>query len=119
MIFFWVGGFDIIYACQDAEFDRQAGLHSIPAKLGLSGALRLAAVSHGICLLLLFLFWQMAGLGVIFLLAVFLVAGLLLYEHTIVKPEDLSRAGVAFFQINAVISIGLLVAGIADFLVKM
>lgn len=116
VIFFWVGGFDIIYACQDAEFDRAAGLHSIPAKLGIAGSLKLAAVSHLICLGLLLAFWQVSGLGMVFLIAVLIVGGLLIYEHALVKPDDLSRAGVAFFHINALISVGLLVAGIADLL---
>ena len=77
-------------------------------------ALKLAAFSHLVCLACLFGFWWLSGLGLIFLAAVVIVAGLLLYEHSIVRPDDLSRAGVAFFQINALISIGLLVAGIAD-----
>ncbi|MBL4883133.1 MAG: UbiA family prenyltransferase [Planctomycetaceae bacterium] len=114
VIFFWVGGFDIIYACQDAEYDRDVGLHSIPSKLGIAGALRFAAASHLLCLVSLILFWQVAGLGTIFLVGVVIVAGLLIYEHLLVKPDDLSRAGVAFFQINALISIGLLLIGIAD-----
>lgn len=116
VIFFWVGGFDVIYACQDAEFDRKAGLYSLPSRLGIPKALKLAAFSHVICLACLFAFWWVSGLGLIFLAAVVIVAGLLLYEHSIVRPDDLSRAGVAFFQINALISIGLLVAGIADLL---
>jgi len=114
VIFFWVGGFDIIYASQDVEYDRKVGLHSIPAKLGLSAALRFAAISHLFCVLALVLFWKLAHLGLIFLAGIVLVAGLLLYEHLLVKPDDLSRAGVAFFQINALISIGLLLIGIAD-----
>lgn len=114
VIFFWVGGFDIIYACQDAQYDRDVGLHSIPAKLGITGALRFAALSHLLCLVSLILFWKVASLGMIFLTGVILVAGLLIYEHLLVKPNDLSRAGVAFFQINALISIGLLLVGIAD-----
>lgn len=119
VIFFWVGGFDIIYACQDAEYDRQAGLHSIPARLGLAGALRLAAVSHALCVVALVGFWYVSGLGLLFLAGVVLVAGLLLYEHSLVRPDDLSRAGVAFFNINALISLGLLGAGIADLLWKV
>ena len=119
VIFFWVGGFDIIYACQDAEYDRGAGLYSIPSRLGIPRALQLAAFSHLLCLLGLFWFWQAAGLGLIFMAGVVLVAGLLIYEHALVKPNDLSRAGVAFFHINAIISVGLLGVGIADLLWKM
>ncbi len=114
VIFFWVGGFDIIYACQDAEYDRDVGLHSIPSRLGIPGALRFAAISHLFCVVSLVLFWNVAGLNTIFLGGIVIVAGLLLYEHLLVKPDDLSRAGVAFFHINALISIGLLLFGIAD-----
>ncbi|MEZ5947981.1 MAG: UbiA-like polyprenyltransferase [Planctomycetaceae bacterium] len=119
VIFFWVGGFDIIYACQDADFDRQAGLYSIPSRMGLHKALRLAAGSHAVCVALLFVLWWVAGLGLIFLGGVILVAGLLIYEHRLVNPDDLSRAGIAFFHINALISLGLLGVGIADLLWKV
>ncbi len=114
VIFFWVGGFDIIYACQDAEYDRNAGLHSIPSRLGIPGALRVAAVSHLLCVVALVYFWKVTQMGTIFLTGTVIVAGLLFYEHWLVKPNDLSRAGVAFFHINALISIGLLLFGIAD-----
>ncbi len=114
VIFFWVGGFDIIYACQDAEYDRNAGLHSIPSRLGIPGALRVAAASHLLCVVALVYFWKVTQMGTIFLTGTVIVAGLLFYEHWLVKPNDLSRAGVAFFHINALISIGLLLFGIAD-----
>ncbi|MEM1060685.1 MAG: UbiA-like polyprenyltransferase [Planctomycetota bacterium] len=113
-IFFWVGGFDVIYACQDIDFDRKTGLHSLPAKLGTGNALRLAAASHAITVGCLAMFWLSGGLGVVTLVALVAVAGLLVYEHTIVSPADLSRVGVAFFNINAVISLGLLFAGSVD-----
>ncbi len=113
-IFFWVGGFDIIYACQDADYDRSAGLHSIPARLGIPKALKVAATSHFLCAGALIAFAVTSPLSTIFLVGVLLMAGLLVYEHWLVSPADLSRAGVAFFNVNAVISFGLLLFGIAD-----
>jgi 4-hydroxybenzoate polyprenyltransferase len=113
----WVAGFDMIYACQDAEFDAQAGLQSIPARWGISGALRWAAVNHGAticCLVLLPLVCPQVPLGWCYKIAVLLVAGLLAYEHTLVKPNDLTRVNAAFFHVNVVISMGLLFAGIVD-----
>jgi len=114
VIFFWVGGFDIIYACQDVDFDRQQRLYSIPARLGVPRALRLALVSHILMLVCLGLLWYTAQLGVIFGAGVIAVAALLAYEHWLVRPSDLTRINIAFFQVNAVISIGLFLVGIAD-----
>jgi 4-hydroxybenzoate polyprenyltransferase len=115
----WVAGFDIIYACQDAEFDRRARLHSIPAALGVLGALRVAALCHLATLLLLVtipLACPQVPLSWIFVLGVALVGALLIYEHLLVRPDDLTRVNVAFFNINAIISLGLLVAGAIDLL---
>lgn len=114
VIFFWVGGFDIIYACQDTDFDRQSRLHSIPARLGIPGALRLAAFSHVVMLACLAGLWYQAHLGIIFGVGVVAVAALLIYEHSLVRPNDLARVNLAFFHVNAVISVGLLVLGMAD-----
>jgi 4-hydroxybenzoate polyprenyltransferase len=113
-VMFWVSGFDMIYACQDSAADQKYGLHSIPAKLGIQGALRLAAACHAATLVLLFaLPWTYGSLGWIYFTGVGAVALLLIFEHALVKPNDLTRVNVAFFQVNAVISIGLLVvAGI-------
>jgi len=115
----WVAGFDIIYACQDADFDRQARLRSIPAALGVLGALRLAAACHLATLLLLALLplaCPQVPLGWIYGSGVAIVAALLVYEHLLVRPDDLTRVNVAFFNINAVISLGLLVVGAIDLL---
>lgn len=107
-VLFWVAGFDIFYACQDVEFDREAHLHSVPARLGIPLSLRLAAVCHAMMLaLLVALFWASPQLGWVYLSGVLLVAGLLVYEHWLVRPDDLSRVNQAFFQVNGVISIGL------------
>ena len=113
----WVTGFDIIYACQDAGFDKSAGLNSVPARLGIAGALRLAAASHFITVLFLAaipLAAPQVGLGAIYGTAVAIVAGLLWYEHRLVSPDDLDRVNQAFFNVNAAISLLLLVAGGLD-----
>lgn len=116
-VLFWVAGFDLIYACQDAEFDRSAGLRSIPARLGVRGALRLAAVCHLLTLLAFVGLGYSYSMGWIYGIGLALVAALLVYEHALVRPDDLSRVNEAFFHVNAVISMGLLIAGTLDLLV--
>lgn len=115
----WVAGFDVIYACQDAEFDRSAGLRSLPARLGVTRALRLAAALHaGTVLALLGLVGvDSPPLGPIFLAGVLAVAVLLAYEHALVRPDDLTRVNLAFFHVNVAISLGLLAVGVADLLI--
>lgn len=112
----WVTGFDILYACQDLQFDRAAGLRSVPARFGMRGALRLAAACHVATIALLLALGISYPLGAVYHGGVLVVAALLLYEHALVSPDDLSRVNVAFFQVNVVISLGLLVVGIADLL---
>ncbi|TWU14779.1 4-hydroxybenzoate octaprenyltransferase [Symmachiella macrocystis] len=114
VVFFWVGGFDIIYACQDTDFDRDRRLHSLPARLGIPTALRLAMLSHVLMVVCLFGLWYVAALGPVFFLGACLVAVLLAYEHWLVRPDDLTRVNIAFFQVNIIISMGLLVVGLAD-----
>lgn len=117
-VLLWVAGFDIIYACQDAQFDRGAGLHSIPARLGVPRALRLAALCHvGMVAALAALPLVFAAFGTVYYLGIAGVAALLAYEHWLVRPDDLSRVNQAFFQVNAVVSLGLLAVGVADLLV--
>lgn len=116
-IAFWVAGFDILYACQDADFDRAAGLHSVPSRFGVAGALRIAMVMHVIMLGFLAALvrtGQAAGLGWLFAGAVGLTALLVMVQHWLVRPDDLSRVNAAFFQTNAIISIVLLMAGAID-----
>jgi 4-hydroxybenzoate polyprenyltransferase len=113
-VFFWVGGFDIIYACQDAQFDRSFGLRSLPARLGVSRALRVSALSHLLTVVCLLFLWRVAGLGPLFLASVVAVGVLLAYEHRLVRPDDLTRVNAAFFNVNAVISIGLFVVCLLD-----
>jgi 4-hydroxybenzoate polyprenyltransferase len=110
-VLFWVTGFDIIYACQDVDFDRAQGLSSMPARIGVLASLRLAAVCHLVMVLLLFaLYWSaQPHLGWIYLAGVTAVAALLVYEHRLVSPENLTRVNQAFFHVNAVISVGLLI----------
>ena len=113
----WVAGFDMIYACQDAEFDRQARLQSVPAALGVVGALRLAAFCHFCTVALLFALpavCPQVPVGWIYSSGIALVAVLLAYEHFLVRPDDLARVNVAFFNINALISLGLLIVGTID-----
>ena len=114
VIFFWVGGFDIIYSCQDADFDRDSNLFSVPARFGVKAALRIAVFSHIGAVACLFGLWQVAELGYVFLVGVIAVTALLLYEHWLVRPDDLSRVNVAFFNVNSVISIGLFLIAVAD-----
>jgi 4-hydroxybenzoate polyprenyltransferase len=111
----WVAGFDMIYACQDYDVDRQAHLHSVPVWLGIPGALRLAAVCHFVTIALLACLPLVFGqLGWIYWLGIAAVAVLLVYEHLLVRPDDLSRVNRAFFQVNAVISLGLFAVGSLD-----
>jgi 4-hydroxybenzoate polyprenyltransferase len=114
-VLLWVAGFDMIYACQDYEFDVKQRLRSIPARFGVAAALRLAAVCHfamvGLLLLVPLVY---DGFDGIYLAGVAAIGVLLLYEHWLVRPDDLSRVNRAFFQVNAVVSVGLLVVGVID-----
>ena len=111
----WVAGFDMIYACQDFEFDRKEKLNSVPTRLGVAGALRLAAGCHAVAVVLLAVLPLVyPPLGTLYWLAVAAVAGLLVYEHALVRPDDLDRINTAFFNVNAVISLGLFAVGTLD-----
>jgi 4-hydroxybenzoate polyprenyltransferase len=112
----WTGGFDIIYACQDVEFDRQAGLYSLPKSLGIRTALFISSLFHVVMVGLLILLAVVFHLGVITVVGIVAVAGLLAYEHNLVKPHDLSRVNAAFFNVNGFIGILLLLAVGADVL---
>jgi 4-hydroxybenzoate polyprenyltransferase len=104
-VLFWVAGFDLIYACQDAEFDRREGLHSIPARLGVARALLLARGLHVAAVLLLLALFALAPLHPLYLGGVAVVAVLLAWEHTLVRPDDLSRVMQAF-NLNGWVSLG-------------
>jgi len=114
----WVAGFDIIYACQDADFDRAHGLHSVPGRLGVRGALRLAAACHAAMIAALIGLGLAYPMGRVYFAGVAAVAALLVYEHALVKADDLTRVNVAFFQVNIAISMGLLAVGVADLLLR-
>lgn len=114
-VIFWLVGFDILYSCMDVEFDRSSGLKSIPQKFGIENALRIAFASHGVMVLfLLGLLLFVGQLGVLYSIGVVVVAILLFYEHSLVRPDDLSRINIAFFNINGIISLGLMVFVIID-----
>jgi 4-hydroxybenzoate polyprenyltransferase len=110
----WIGGFDILYALADRDFDRQAGLHSIPARFGVRGALVASGALHLITVGALVMLARAGGLGVIYLVGVALIAGILLWEHAIVRPNDLSRLDMAFFTLNGYVSVAFFVATLAD-----
>lgn len=114
-VVFWVAGFDIIYACQDVEYDQNVGLHSIPQKFGLSRALCISAVFHLITILLLLWIKPLAQLGSFYSLGVLGVTSLLIYEHYLVRPHDLSRVDQAFCMVNAMVSIVLLFGTSLDY----
>lgn len=114
VVFFWVGGFDVIYACQDTDFDKEKRLHSVPARWGIPRALRIAMISHLLTIASLVGLWYLTDLGLIFLSGVVLVSGLLIYEHSLVRPDNLTKVNIAFFNVNAIISFGLFAVGLLD-----
>ncbi len=114
---FWIAGFDLIYACQDVEFDRSAGLHSVPAKLGVTVALWMARAFHALTVLALVGVGATAGLGTLYYAGVIVVTLLLAIENAIVSPRDLSRVNLAFFTINGVVGLILGLLGILDVLI--
>jgi 4-hydroxybenzoate polyprenyltransferase len=115
---FWIAGFDLIYACQDTDFDRQAGLHSVPAKMGIPAALWLARGFHVVTVAALVAVGMTAGLGVLYFVGVGLVALLLIVENALVHPKDLSRVNLAFFTVNGVVGLVLGSLGVADVLLS-
>jgi 4-hydroxybenzoate polyprenyltransferase len=116
-VLFWVAGFDIFYALQDLEFDRQKGLHSIPARLGSARAILVAKIFHGLMIALLAVIPLGVPLGWIYYLGLAVVSGLIAYEHQLVKPEDLSRLDAAFFNMNGYISVTIFAFTLVDALV--
>jgi 4-hydroxybenzoate polyprenyltransferase len=110
----WIAGFDVLYACQDVAFDRANGLHSIPARFGIPAALKVAKAAHVLTVLALILLGISLGLGVVYWAGVVAAAGLLIYEHSLLKPDDLSRLDVAFFNINGYIAVVLFLATAGD-----
>jgi 4-hydroxybenzoate polyprenyltransferase len=115
---FWVGGFDVLYACQDFEFDRQSGLHSIPRYVGIPTALWIARAFHLVMVALLVALLIVFGMGKIAAVGVLAVILLLLYEHSLVRPNDLSKLNAAFFTMNGVISVLFFVFVASDLLLR-
>lgn len=115
-VLFWTAGFDVIYALQDEEHDRRAGLRSIPARFGARGALAGSALFHVLMLVLLLAVWRLSGSGGILLAGIGATAAALVYQHAVVRPGDLSRVNAAFFTANGFVSVTLALCGIADVL---
>src|SRR5215472_6871320 len=113
-VLFWLAGFDIIYSLQDREFDRKEGLHSIPARFGVARALKLSTFFHLCTVFFLGLVGLTARMGLVYWLGFAAITVILFWEHRIVKPNDLSRIGRAFFEFNAYVSIGYLLAIVGD-----
>lgn len=116
-VLFWVAGFDIFYALQDYDYDVEKGLHSIPSRLGIEKSFKLVRIFHALMLLFLLLVLPGSGLGWIYFSGVVVVAGLLCYEHRLVKPDDLSRLDAAFFNMNGYISVTIFIFALVDALV--
>ena len=108
----WIAGFDLLYACQDVEFDRREGLHSVPARFGIPAALQAARVCHVLTSLALAAVGWSLGLGVLYWIGWFVVSGLLVYEHSLVSATDLSKLDMAFFNVNGYISVITFVAAV-------
>lgn len=109
-VIFWVAGFDTIYACLDADFDRKIKLHSLPSRMGKKNAFRLAGAFHLLAFVFFTLTGYQAGLNVFYYIGIVLASGALLYQHMLVKPEDLSRIQASFFSMNGFISVTLFIA---------
>jgi 4-hydroxybenzoate polyprenyltransferase len=117
-VLFWTAGFDVIYSLQDEEFDRRAGLRSIPARLGAARALVISALLHVAMVVLLAAVWRLSGGGAIFLSGIAATLAALVYQHTIVRPGDLSRVNAAFFTANGFVSVTLCLCGVVQVLAR-
>jgi 4-hydroxybenzoate polyprenyltransferase len=115
-VLFWTAGFDIIYSCQDYEFDVREGLHSIPITLGIEKGLQLTKLLHLLTLFLLFLVGLLVRLGHFYFLGIILISLFLWYENRIVKPSDLSKVNLSFFTLNGLVSIAILLFTVTDIL---
>ena len=105
LVMMWTAGFDVLYACQDYEYDKKAGLRSIPARFGIKNSLNIARIFHFQAFVVLVLLYFVTGLGWLALIGVFAVGALMIYQHSLIKPNDLSRMNAAFFTTNAFVSI--------------
>jgi len=114
----WIAGFDVLYALADRDFDKGAGLHSIPARFGVRGALVISGALHAVTLAALVALAPLAHLGAPYLVGVAIVTALLVYEHAIVRPSDLSRLDAAFFTLNGYVSVVFFLATLTDAFVR-
>jgi 4-hydroxybenzoate polyprenyltransferase len=114
---FWVAGFDILYGLQDLDFDRGHDLYSIPRIFGIKYSLWIARVFHLITVILLITLLLMFDLGIAYLIGVLIAAAMLIYEHSLVKPDDLSKLNMAFFMMNGYISITVFIFTLLNFIV--
>lgn len=118
VVLFWVAGFDILYALQDLDFDRDAGLHSIPVLLGVNGSLWAARLFHLIMIVLLFVLLILLNLGAIFLVGILTTILMLAYEHWLLKDGDLTKLDAAFFNMNGYISVAIVFFTAAELLTR-
>jgi 4-hydroxybenzoate polyprenyltransferase len=110
----WIGGFDIIYACQDVEIDRQIGVHSTPARFGVRTALHISTATHVVTFALFVWFGQLVGLGRLWWIGLLITAAAFVYQHVVVTPNDLSRVNRAFFTANGFVGIALFLFALLD-----
>ena len=115
-VLFWLVGFDILYALQDLEFDRKAGLHSIPQRFGVRNSLLISRMAHFVTMLCLFWIFVLLPVGLVYLLGVLVAMGLIIYEHSLVKESDLSKLNIAFFNMNGYISVTIFIFTLLDVL---
>ncbi|MFQ5964017.1 MAG: UbiA-like polyprenyltransferase [Candidatus Scalinduaceae bacterium] len=113
-VLLWTTGFDIIYSCQDLQHDIKTGLYSLPKKMGLENSLKLSSILHCLTVIVLIFFMQFTDLGFIYIAGVCFVGIMLFYEHSLIKPHDLSNINMAFFTVNGLISIILMIVTIVD-----
>lgn len=113
-VLLWTAGFDIIYSCQDLQHDLETGLYSIPKKIGIRNSLRLSSLLHLIMVIVLILFMRFTNLNIIYFGGVCFVGVMLFYEHSLIKPNDLSNINIAFFTVNGLISMILMVVTLVD-----
>jgi 4-hydroxybenzoate polyprenyltransferase len=109
LVMMWTAGFDVLYACQDYEFDKRAGLRSIPARFGIKNSLKISRLFHVQAFIVLVILYFATGLGWLALVGVVAVGALMIYQHTLVKPNDLSKMNAAFFTTNAFVSVILFI----------
>lgn len=115
----WIGGFDLIYACQDADVDRRIGVHSTPARFGVRAALHLSTVTHAVTFALFVWFGAWVGLGWLWWIGLALTAVAFAYQHVVVTPGDLSRVNRAFFTANGFVGIALFVFALLDLVIRL